>query len=119
MGLAYPDDFSTERQMIMDTKNDKTTLERDEQPADSALSASPGSAVVCMESLPAGPGVLPSEVGKLGPWYGVRWPDGTIYGWWHRDYGIGGEKLAHDYARRFYRRLSQNNRSTNAEGNGK
>lgn len=38
--------------------------------------------VIEVATLPAGPGVIPVEVGTPGPWYGVRLPDGTAYGWW-------------------------------------
>jgi len=40
-----------------------------------------GCEYVEVQSLPAGPGVLPAEVGQPGPWFGIRWPDGTVRGW--------------------------------------
>jgi hypothetical protein len=55
-----------------------------------------GAEIVTEETLPPGPGVLDSEVGEPGPWYGVRWPDGTVEGW-ARDpvhlYGLLADRL--------------------------
>ena len=38
--------------------------------------------VLVADILPDGLGVLPGEAGKPGPWYGVRMPDGSDYGWY-------------------------------------
>ena len=43
MGLAYTDDFSTERQLIMNTKNDKKNQNTQSKPATQALSDPAGS----------------------------------------------------------------------------
>jgi hypothetical protein len=37
------------------------------------------------ENLPEAKGVLPSEVGKYGPWIAVRMDDGGLYGFWRID----------------------------------
>lgn len=37
------------------------------------------------EKLPERHGVLPSEVGKYGPWIAVRMEDGGLYGYWRID----------------------------------
>lgn len=60
--------------------------------------------VVRENALPASRGVLPSEVGQPGPWFGVRWPCGHVYGWWHGKHGVGGERIALQYAQQLYGR---------------
>jgi len=37
--------------------------------------------IVVHDVLPAGEGVRDSEVGTPGPWYGIRFADGTERGW--------------------------------------
>jgi hypothetical protein len=44
-------------------------------------------AIVKEETLPAGPGVLPGEVGDRGPYYGVR-IGADVYGWWFGRFAI-------------------------------
>ena len=49
--------------------------------------------VLVADTLPDGIGVLPDEAGKPGPWYGVRMPDGSNYGWYRVKAGAEHEAM--------------------------
>jgi hypothetical protein len=40
-----------------------------------------GGSIVCLDELPVGPFVGDDEVGAPGPWFGVKFADGTVEGW--------------------------------------